>query len=341
MKRLLTIVGCALAIFLIAAAPGRGQAPVPSSSANVDAMRGKLVVTFFDMSGGIATRPRNQHLGLAVHIQTPSGRSYLYDTGSKVPPDAEPERAEFDTGRDCIAPFLKSRGISTIDGIVISHGHGDHFGGAGYLLDHVTVRRFIHPLLTLPQELFQPEKEPKQRPWIETVRRAESLLVLARMKGVEDLLVAAGDKLDWDKDLEVEVLSPFAELLRSQVSIENANSLVLRLRHGRNVFLFTADILPETQDHLIRSYPAEMLKATVMSAPHHGYDSYEPFAKVVRPEVVVVSCGANGAVLRAGRTEAAFAGVGSKIYVTPWHGTVEIVSDGNTYTVSTERSPSK
>jgi beta-lactamase superfamily II metal-dependent hydrolase len=78
-----------------------------------------------------------------------------------------------------------------------------------------------------------------------------------------------------------------------------------------------------------------------MSAPHHGFDSYEPFAKVVQPEIVVISCGANGAELRAGRTKAAFASVGSTIYVTPWHGAVEIVSDGTTYTVRTERSPSK
>jgi beta-lactamase superfamily II metal-dependent hydrolase len=313
---------------------------VSARPADAAEARGKLVVTFFDMSGGLSIPSRTGHLGTAIAVQTPSGATYLCDTGQKVPPvEKDAEVSEFDTGRDCIAPFLSAKGIRVIDGIIVSHGHGDHYGGAGYLLDHFTVKQIIHPVLTFPEELYQPDKPPKNRPWIESVRRAEALVARAKQKGIEDRVVTAGNKLLWDEAIEVEVLSPPQPFLTSKVSVENANSLVVRLRHGKIVFLFTADILPETQEHLMKAFPAGKLKANVMSAPHHGTDSYEPFAKVARPDVVVVSCGTRGAPERVKKTEEAFGAIGSKIYVTSWHGTVQIVSDGDKYKVETERTP--
>jgi len=337
-KRRMVVLWVTATLLAAIPTPGFTQEPAPAQPPGntLDDTRGKLVVTFFDMSGGLSTPVRTRHLGLAVMLETPSGATYLYDTGTKYPPvDNSPEPAEFDTGRDCIAPLLESKGIDVIDGIVISHGHGDHHGGARYLLDHFSVRRIIHPVLTLPEDLLQGQQRTAQV--ADSLRRVEELIKMAKEKGVEDCVVTAGDKLGWDPALTVEVLSPPKGFLTSKVSIENANSLVLRVCHGKNVFLFTGDALAETQEHLIRSYPAGFLKTTVMSAPHHGYDCYGPFA-LTRPEVVVISCGTRGAPERVARTKAVFDPVGAKIYVTPWHGAVQVVSDGTAYTVKTERS---
>lgn len=90
---------------------------------------GKLVVTFF---GNMAVS------GLAIGVQTPSGRFYLYDAGPTVKGGAA-----YDCGRDTIAPFLRAHGMTTIDGLILSHTHGDHFGGVPYLLEHFKVKRFI------------------------------------------------------------------------------------------------------------------------------------------------------------------------------------------------------
>jgi competence protein ComEC len=331
----------AVALFLLVSAACAGaESKSLARSGSAPAASGRLVVTFFDMSGGLATPARFRHLGLAVLLQTPSGGVYLYDTGASVPIDKRSGPVVFDTGRDCIAPLLTAKGISRIDGIVVSHGHADHHGGAEFLLDHFPVKQILHPVLTLPDALLI-EGAKRNKSTVDELVMIEALIKSARAKGVRDRVLTAGDKLDWDPALAVDVLSPPKNFLPSKVSIENANSLVLRVQHGKNVFLFTGDALEETQRHLMATFPPETLKTTVMSAPHHGYSCYAPFSTVVRPDIVVVSCGANNALDRGGKTKAAFEPVGTKVYVTPWHGTVEIISNGNGYIVKTEREPSE
>lgn len=77
---------------------------------------GRLTVTWLDLP---------VH-GLAVVMETPSGKTFLIDTGG-VQQKAD---SDYTAGRDTIAPFLTARGIKDIAGISISHPHGDHYGGA-------------------------------------------------------------------------------------------------------------------------------------------------------------------------------------------------------------------
>src|SRR5688572_8616031 len=122
-----------VAIFLVCI-PCLARDAAPARAAGAD-HRGNLVVRFFDMSGGLLTPLRMRHLGLAVYIQTPSGKNYLYDLGSAYPVPRRPGVQDYDTGRDTIAPFLREKKISVIDGVVISHSHGDHHGGGPYLAE--------------------------------------------------------------------------------------------------------------------------------------------------------------------------------------------------------------
>ena len=38
-------------------------------------------------------------------------------------------------GEDCLVPFLKSRGVTHLDGAAVSHGDWDHVSGIRYLLE--------------------------------------------------------------------------------------------------------------------------------------------------------------------------------------------------------------
>jgi competence protein ComEC len=158
--------------------------------------------------------------------------------------------------------------------------------------------------------------------------------------------VRSGDKLKWDEALEVEVLSPPKEFLKQPKGVEyeiNDNSVVLRVRHDRNVFLFTGDIGELGQDYLLQTIGAEKLKSTVLAAPHHGFDSYKRFAAVVKPEVVVASCLKDyprDSIRSPGQQATdVYRTVGAQVYVTAWHGTVQITSDGESYRVKTDRTP--
>lgn len=256
--------------------------------------------------------------GLAVVLQTPSGAVYVVDTGKKEDGD--------DAGQDAIAPFLKAQRIEEIAGIVVSHPHRDHYEGAAYLLKHFRVKTFVDAGLDSP---LVPEAYHK-------------LVAHARERGAEVRTIRAGDTMKWDEALEVTVLSPPREGLKTpDASFLNNHSIVLRIRHGKNVFLLPGDVESEARDALLAAVPAETLKATVLVAPHHGFAEGKRFAEAVKPEYVVASCldlYPDKKITSPGKHATEFYGaVGAKVWVTAWHGSVEVVSDGTTCAVKPER----
>src|SRR6201997_5593150 len=73
--------------------------------------------------------------GNAVLFVSPSGESLLMDTGN-VPPGAQR-----DAGR--IVAAAKDAGLKQIDHLIITHWHGDHFGGLAELAPQIPIKEFI------------------------------------------------------------------------------------------------------------------------------------------------------------------------------------------------------
>lgn len=305
-----------LVLFLAAlAATSRGAVPEPAVATSAQA--GKLVVTFVGLK---------EH-GTATLVQTPSGKAYLVDTGSSG--------KTYNAGRDTIAPLLKARGIKELAGLVLSHPHGDHYGGAPWLLDNVPVKLLVD----------HGYEGRGQSDTYRAIRRQ------ARERGAQYAVVHAGDRLDWDKALQVEVLSPPKEYLLqvadpakvSEHAVLNNNSLVLRIQYGKNVFLLPGDAYGSEGSYLLKTWPKDKLRANVLGAPHHGFNSTPGYAAVIHPEVVVASCIAhyeNSPIASPGdQARKIFEPVGAKVYATAWHGSVQVTSDGRAIQVTTERTP--
>lgn len=305
-----------LILFLtMALVSARGLTRVQAEDATA---KNQLAITFFEMQdvGGC---------GLAIAIQTPGGQTWLYDTGV-----AGGKEKPFDAGRDVIGPFLRKRGIARIDGIIISHPHNDHYGGLPWLLENFTVDRLV-------DTGYHPE------PAYENARKQ---FVSA---GGKYQVALAGDRLDLDERLQVDVLAPpkgfFGEVRPKNRAkwdppshyLPNKNSLILRIRHGKITVLIPGDIEEQDQEEFLRDYfkPGD-LKATILSAPGHGIHSQPKFAEAVRPSVVVVSCLRRYGGGRKAKT--VYGKLGAEIYSTDTHGQVQIVSDGQRYKVTTERS---
>src|SRR5277367_6233144 len=83
-----------------------------------------LEVYVIDVEGGNATL-----------FVAPSGESLLIDTGNAGAAAAR------DAGR--ILDAIKDAGLQQIDHLIITHWHGDHFGGLAELASKVPIREFI------------------------------------------------------------------------------------------------------------------------------------------------------------------------------------------------------
>jgi beta-lactamase superfamily II metal-dependent hydrolase len=148
----------------------------------------------------------------------------------------------------------------------------------------------------------------------------------------------AGTALDWGKGLAAEVLHP--SVLATD---NNDSSVVIKLAFGHVSFLFTGDISEEVEEALIRRW-GWRLKSTILKVAHHGskHSSGKEFLTRVRPEAAVISCGAGNpfghpspeAVERLERT-------GAKIYRTDLQGDITVKTDGETFTIETEKDGEK
>lgn len=120
----------------------------------------------------------------------------------------------------------------------------------------------------------------------------------------------------------------------------NNQSVVCKIAFGSFSVLFTGDAQREAEEQILRHARRNDLKATILKAGHHGSktSSSPAFIEAVRPEAVVVSCGAGNsygfphtAVLAALKKQKA------DVYRTDRDGAISVVSDGRGYTVIKER----
>ena len=95
-----------------------------SAVAQQNQPRKTLDIYVIDVEGGNATL-----------FVSPSGESLLMDTGN-VPPGAVR-----DAGR--IMAAIHDAGLTQIDHLIITHWHGDHFGGLAALAPQIPIREFI------------------------------------------------------------------------------------------------------------------------------------------------------------------------------------------------------
>src|SRR5207302_8803915 len=87
--------------------------------------RSTLDIYVVDVEGGNATL-----------LVPPSGESLLIDTGN-----VGPEAAIRDAGR--ILAATQDARLTQIDHLIITHWHGDHFGGVAELAKRIPIRHFI------------------------------------------------------------------------------------------------------------------------------------------------------------------------------------------------------
>ena len=200
--------------------------------------------------------------GLSVLIETPSGKTLLYDAGSL---------ADSRKATRAVEQALWERGRRHIDTVVISHADIDHYNGVADLFHTIGIG----------QVRFAPQFLDKSQPGTIEIRD------LAKENGTKVDEVSAGDQLNLDPQVTIRVLQPEAE---ASYGSDNAGSIVLEIEYANRQILLTGDLENEGLFQLMDT-PAR--QTAILLSPHHGSLSANPrtLAEWCSPTWIVASSG--------------------------------------------------
>ncbi|QNB46180.1 DNA internalization-related competence protein ComEC/Rec2 [Thermanaerosceptrum fracticalcis] len=214
---------------------------------------GKTQVVFLDVGQGDS-----------IFIKTPGGKTILLDGGGTPGSD-------YSIGKQVLKPFLRRQGLRKIDLVIMSHSDTDHSEGLLEVIPYFNVGQIIVPPLEQGDKV------------------EEALLQVARKRNIPLNSVTAGQYIQVDDQVRLEVLHPDGE----RIWHGNNKSLVLKLIYQEAEWLLTGDIENEAIAYLLAQ--KEDLRADILKLPHHGsISSYsEEFYRQVGPWAVIVSAGIN------------------------------------------------
>lgn len=316
MKKYLQII-CGLILCCTMLLTGCGQSGGQSSdtatNSKVEA-KGQLIISMLDIGQGDA-----------VLIQT-GAKNILIDTGD----DKYYEDGKKGKENTQLLTELQKLKIDHIDTLVMTHAHADHIGKADKVIAQYGVKELVYNGIPSTSKYFI------------------NALKAAKANGTQQVKVKAGDVLDFGNGVSFEIVSPSQSLIdedtaaikaKKKVDVNN-ESVVGRLTFGNFAMLFTGDAEGPVEKDMVASY-GKKLKCQVLKAGHHGSktSSTAEFLKLVQPESVVMSLGVNnqyGHPHEALLNRLQKQGV-KNIYRTDANGTITIVSDGSSYSITTEK----
>jgi len=263
--------------------------------------RGQLEVSVLDVGQGDS-----------IFVVSPKGKTMLIDGGGAFGgfPGRESHQG-VDPGEEAVSPYLWSRGFQKLDVVALTHAHQDHLGGLTAVLENFHVGKL----------------------WIGREASTAALArleELAREKKIPIEHELKGKTFSWD-GVEGEFLWPEVSLQEIAPSAKNDDSLVLRLRFGKQSLLLPGDVEKESERAILAENDANKLRADVLKVGHHGSknSTMPEFLAAVQPRIGIISTGESNpyghpspALLE--RLESA----GVRIYRTDRDGAVHVLTDG-------------
>ncbi len=275
--------------------PGRKQVRYPACTAAVllavavtltvqDFRRGELLVTVLDVGQGQSVVLR-------------AGENVaLVDCGGFGRANAG----------DVAADYLLSRGVKSIDLLVLSHYDADHANGVPQLLRRVKVDTVVLPPIAQDDPIYD-----------ETMSMLQAVGAKVQQIKKDDVVVSDG------KDKTITVYPPMVGRQEG-----NLRSLTVLAAAGETEVLITGDMNQTVEERLLAR--RKLPDVELMVAGHHGSDDANGARLLnrVRPERVVISAGKHNRYGHPGREALErFAEIGAEVYCTDWDGTVTVCFD--------------
>ena len=202
--------------------------------------------------------------GDSTLIVTPKNKKILIDGGGNE---------NYDIGANVLIPYLLNKKIKQIDYLIISHFDTDHVGGTFKVLEKLKVKQVI----------ISQQKEDSSN--------FQKFLEIAKKRNIKIIVVKAGDIIQIEKNIYIEVLWP-TEKLEISTNPLNNNSIVAKLIYENTSILFTGDIEAKAEKELVKKYDKN-LKSDILKVAHHGSQtsSTQDFIDKVNPKIALIGVG--------------------------------------------------
>ena len=203
--------------------------------------------------------------GDAAYIEDSFGKNIIIDSG----------QSNFwsDAGRYVIGPFLRSKGINTIDYLLLTHQDSDHTGGAIYILENFNIDTLITSSSDSGSSTYL------------------KVLAVARRMNVPRKKTKMGETIKLGSYSTINILHPPSNNVTSFSNSNNNSSIVFKYNYGESSILFTGDIESPVENKLVDS--GYNLKSQILKVPHHGSSSSSTnlFIDAVSPKEAIISAG--------------------------------------------------
>ncbi len=209
--------------------------------------------------------------GDCCHIKGTNGVDIMCDSGGSEMKDV---------GTDVLIPYFLGRGISSLDLVVISHLHTDHYEGLKTMTAGVKVKKLL----------------------LAATYKSQAGII-SKETGIPEenmIFASAGDVVNVGGGIIINVLAPvrksgieYEKILEDEKD-ENQICLVTQVCCKGKKVLFTGDIDMEFEEILGEQW-REKLSSEVLKVPHHGskFSSGNDFLKQVEPDICMIQVGRN------------------------------------------------
>lgn len=197
-------------------------------------------------------------------------KTVLIDAGGVTQFAKEPwqQRNSYEIGRSIVTPYLRSKGITTIDIFILTHADADHTEGAEEILEDFLVKQVI-----VPKEITELEE-------------LAAVVEVAKKKNIPILELA--------EPLQISTAQATLYLLPVPGSYQGNDSSIVSVVDIYNVkTVLPGDLEEGGEGTMAAMHPEILADATVLKLGHHGSktSTTESWLELLSPKLAIGSAG--------------------------------------------------